>query len=1758
MSYKSLFFLIIVLILPDVYSSWEQFQSDDFNSGKAEGTGYFNARAIRSSNDSMNGMNYQPLVSDIDNNGKNEIVIFFGNYLKIFDNQLNLINEEFVGKIQGQPTILDIDEDSFREIIFISNITSTPYFFAYEYNSDSFNQEFNFTVLNGGIGSGIKCTALGNTKVCVFMDNAQYVHIVNLTSKLDNSYNTSVYTDTQEKIPAIGDLHNNGSLEAVFWFDENNNHDYGLMAFDLGSKNLDSGFNNSGIVDDIFDSDTDQFVLKGHPVLVDLNNDGKLEIAVSAFYDDPCNYEWCAFNWFTEIFVYNSSGSRLFRKCEERSQSQSGNCNDGYSRSKREGTNPFVLDSDNNGIEDICFIKDKKEGGYFKNMTINCYNYSGSKILDSEITPLTDTVKIATVADMNNDGVLDIVTRNNIYHQNGSSFFNYDFSNNFAIPVDIDGNQGLDLLLSKTSQTKIFIDDFGTVELSNVSIAPLIPSSDDSLSCSWVVEGNGDLKANVSWYKDNILQLTENNIECLNGTKCTVTNPILNNLTNKNEEWKCSVAAFNESFKSYTRNAEVKILGKTSEWTDYCNAKNNLCRQSGTSYFSNADTKSIINNTDGMEYEPLVADINNDGKNEIIIFSNSKLIIFNQSLGLINEKNIGTLVGQPAIYNIDNDDNLEIIFNANISSTSYFMAYEYNNNFSKQCNISISNGLSGAGIKCSDIGATKSCFFKDQKNVFYNFNMSNCRQIANLTTNNNEDTTPTIPAILDYDNDNKLEGLWWFDNNGNGWKGIAVIELDTMNFDAMFNGNGFIDDIAIAEESGFYNVNLKSNPVFYQQDKEGGYEILIAYDNVHWYHIPSNHKCYKAYVRSYDTDGTLLWKRSHAIGCGGSTLYSNDISTPVILDANEDGYNEVCYFYIPPYDENNSIYCLDKFGNNAAGFPIDTLDTIKYANPIDTPLYIADMDNDNELEIVGSGYIWNLDGTILKGNYSSFTKFAPIPVDVDNNGVLELVGSKVNQTLIFSPNIDICNGIIQVQSVDYNNNFVADTDVFVNGILKGTTDNFGLFESQQSSICGEGLSYTLKCGNNSMVCETKTTSLDFNNDFDSLQFDCTICTGISDLKIDSGDINISTDNNQATVNITTENIIANDVNLTVKAQDKETGLISNENSVLFDINENDKFSVQTVSVDLNNADFIHIYIDPNNKVNEPKTNNYVVVPVITNKRKAFISVDTGNLYVDNAIKDYLSLFVIPTSDDDSSLTIAVGLGEHNPIINSKKSYTKNNFGWYVDSNSVYFNYKPIGSKPWVGLVGGFRENTGSDDYVFAMGKEIEGVVAAVKRLVNSRDKFFVPQLFDSHTSIIEDTDVLGISVFDLMHNEENSNKFNNQRTSEFQKVVENILEDNNFEVAIKTVKTVNDNTTLRLKNVNTDFSDDFKDAVVGNTKPVVLSRGIHSNLLTWNDFAKDIATDKDSARDTWLIEMVGGPTIDEDCGKYDCPDYTFSDLKTYYWPALIASVEQYSGQNTIDYVGYSLGCSAALESLELYGNTGKNNAGYYFDSDSGTYKLTDLAANPVDTFVAVACPGNFTDVTGVMSLLHWVDEQQNTFNHLIERGKTHITKNDIKYQLYRDNYLLLAGIAVKYPFRILLVELLSDFGFRGDSKMSTNIYSEIMKWIGNASQPNLGNNINLNRVAILQGRTQNFFDKLVHGENTDIIVPNADGRLACSNINSNDKIYGIFPGIKHFDFFSDSLPDDDRVKLIITKILNTQKINNESYFLYNTNCGVIE
>ncbi|MBI2653634.1 hypothetical protein HYX02_02370 [Candidatus Woesearchaeota archaeon] len=464
-----LFCLIFVISSYNVFASWQTYQNDLRNSGTANGTGYFPLNTANFTEDNL-GMEFQPLVEDLNLDGKAEIVIFANNSLIVFDPQLKILNQTKTGAILGQPALFDFDSDNLVEIIFNSIQNSTDYFFAYQYNNSNLRQEFNITLNNEANFSGIKCLNLNGTNSCVFKDKRNYVHIVNMASKTDISYNTSAYNETKQTVPAIGDIDNDGRYEAVFWFDENGDREYGFMVFDLNNRSLETNFNNSGIVDDIFiPISAESFALKGQPVLVDLNNDKKLEIAASVFYDDNLFPGFDAYtDWFTEIFVYSYTGTKLFSKCEAPTIISSG-CNDGGgSINKWEGTNPFVLDYDKNGIDDICFIKDEKSGVSFDYMALNCYNYSGDEIAKVNLTDIQDGVKgTAMAADMNNDGEKEIITLDKIYLLNGTPIFTYPLNVSHPVAVDIDGNNGLDLIWTRNYQTKVFLDNFNySVDLS--------------------------------------------------------------------------------------------------------------------------------------------------------------------------------------------------------------------------------------------------------------------------------------------------------------------------------------------------------------------------------------------------------------------------------------------------------------------------------------------------------------------------------------------------------------------------------------------------------------------------------------------------------------------------------------------------------------------------------------------------------------------------------------------------------------------------------------------------------------------------------------------------------------------------------------------------------------------------------------------------------------------------------------------------------------------------------------------------------------------------------------------------------------------------------------------------------------------------------------------------------------------------------------------------------------------------------------------
>lgn len=179
--------------------------------------------------------------------------------------------------------------------------------------------------------------------------------------------------------------------------------------------------------------------------------------------------------------------------------------------------------------------------------------------------------------------------------------------------------------------------------------------------------------------------------------------------------------------------------------------------------------------------------------------------------------------------------------------------------------------------------------------------------------------------------------------------------------------------------------------------------------------------------------------------------------------------------------------------------------------------------------------------------------------------------------------------------------------------------------------------------------------------------------------------------------------------------------------------------------------------------------------------------------------------------------------------------------------------------------------------------------------------------------------------------------------------------------------------------------------------------------------------------------MTGGPNTE--CAT--CPNYQYEDLVDYYWPALIAGVEKYSGENVIQYVGHSNGCRVALDSLKNWSSTGKNDAGYYFDTTTGQYLLADLASNPVDTFVGLGCPGAL-----------------NGSSHVISKG---LENGDRAIQFFKNNSQL--HVSGREFAKRLDLDFASFWPSHTISLNLANFYKNIAK-SSDDPQPGLGLNIN--------------------------------------------------------------------------------------------------
>ncbi len=214
-------------------------------------------------------------------------------------------------------------------------------------------------------------------------------------------------------------------------------------------------------------------------------------------------------------------------------------------------------------------------------------------------------------------------------------------------------------------------------------------------------------------------------------------------------------------------------------------------------------------------------------------------------------------------------------------------------------------------------------------------------------------------------------------------------------------------------------------------------------------------------------------------------------------------------------------------------------------------------------------------------------------------------------------------------------------------------------------------------------------------------------------------------------------------------------------------------------------------------------------------------------------------------------------------------------------------------------------------------------------------------------------------------------------------------------------------------------------------------------MTTWEVLGDELSN---VGRDTWLIEITGGPG--QDCD--DCIDYSFYNLTDVFVPALLNGVLNFTSKNNLQYVGFSNGCRSALDSLE------RNK----FDSSK------------IETFVAVGCPGAFEGTS----------EFGRALNNLGNKAISKFRSQDKKHITFRNVFeAILSGV---------------DISNSQAEKISVNLFEQYFNWSYQNVYPQPGQNVNLNKFIIIQG---DIF------KTNDGIVTIEDEKRIYNNVNSNSK-----------------------------------------------------
>lgn len=460
-------------------------------------------------------------------------------------------------------------------------------------------------------------------------------------------------------------------------------------------------------------------------------------------------------------------------------------------------------------------------------------------------------------------------------------------------------------------------------------------------------------------------------------------------------------------------------------------------------------------------------------------------------------------------------------------------------------------------------------------------------------------------------------------------------------------------------------------------------------------------------------------------------------------------------------------------------------------------------------------------------------------------------------------------------------------------------------------------------------------------------------------------------------------------------------------------------------------------------------------------------------------KDFIESLDIPTAD------VIIGKNQYDTELMTRyNAGMKNGFVKNRYKTGVY----PFDSV----IVSSFIDNKRK---IFIYGNSLEGEVAGLRYLKKHLDEF----VHMDYVVLLEDAD--GLSVYDYMHTLEND-KWYNTETDEFRAIVNKSLF-GKFDSKMIDVKT-NDGIYLRAMQMKPLNTEKFINYSTNVTLPIVLARGLWSNLYAWQSFGEELA---DNGRAVYLIEITGGPG--QDCNT--CVNYDFNDLTLEYWPALIGTVQTIENGSLIQYVGHSNGARTGISSLEIYNEVGKENSGFY--NDNGTWTPVSMSAYPIDTYIAVGMPGAFDGEQGIFGNIVKDNYDDILFN-LDIKNETHKTFGST-FESYREKLAIL---------------------IKGGDTISLNLVKDYFSWIkeSNDTQPIASD---IPKLVIITGTISRYTDGIVAIKDNDIL-------FNTSNANQTHQYYLY---ISHV-----TMGEDKDVQYLINKELNNEEATSfkKQYYSY--------